>query len=167
MAKNWWKNKNLDFFLIIDIPPSAFPPSKNFAIIPIHVPLLKNFIDTLSKSPIWKFILHPCPYPPATKTCKFYSRFLEIWKQNRKKFLWRIVLRTFGSPPTSPQKFFGPLPLTENFPWPRMDITQVNFIFVFHLIQLFQIWQILKHFTKLEHFIKHKPLFSKECSVVV
>ena len=30
-----------------------------------------------------------------------------------------------------------------------------------------QIWQILKYFTKLEHFIKHKPLFSKECSIIV
>ena len=110
MAKNWWKIKNLDFFLIIDILPSAFPPSKIFAIIPIHVPLLKIFIDTLSKSPIWKFILHPCPYPPATETCKFHSWFLKIWKQNRKKFPSRIVLRTFGSPSTSPPKIFWTAP---------------------------------------------------------
>ena len=45
--------------IIIDIPSSVFPPSEKFAIIPV----LKVFIDTLSKSPIWKFIFNPCPYP--------------------------------------------------------------------------------------------------------
>ena len=98
MAKNWWKNKNLNFFLITDIPPSAFPPSKNFAIIPIHVPLLKNFIDTLSKSPIWKFILHPCPYPPATETCKFHSWFLKISLRDSTLNIW--------IPPHPPKNFW-------------------------------------------------------------
>ena len=37
--------------------------SEKFAIIPIYLPVLKIFIDTLSKSPIWKFILIPCPVP--------------------------------------------------------------------------------------------------------
>ena len=53
--------------IIIDIPPSTFLSSEKFAIIPIHLPVLKILIDTLSsvQIPYLKIYLNPCQYPPA------------------------------------------------------------------------------------------------------